>query len=63
MIHLSTVQISNVKLKTLLKVYHMLYNDREGENTMPKCQRTEEYKGKLRALLYYVHMTMYNQTD
>ena len=41
MIHPSKVPISNIKLKRVLKVYHMLYNDSAGKKTMSKCQREE----------------------
>ena len=60
MIHSSTVTISNVKLKIVLKVYHVLYNDRAGKNTISKVQHTEESRRKLWSLLYYIHMTTYN---
>ena len=60
MVHPSTAPLSNVKLKRVSKVYHVLYNDSVGENTMSKCQRTEEFMRNLRALLYYVYTTTYN---
>ena len=41
-------------------MYHVIYNYCEGENTISKCQRTEESTRKLRALLYYVHMNKHN---
>ena len=61
--HSPTVPISNVKLKRVSKVYHMLYNDRAGKNTMSKCQRTEQFMRKVLTLIYYNHMTTYNQID
>ena len=44
-------------------MYHFIYNDCAGENTISKCQGTEESMGKVRALLYYVHMNMYIQIN
>ena len=41
MLHPETLPIPNVKLKRVSKVYHVLYNNSTGGNTMPKCQSTE----------------------
>ena len=41
-------------------MYHVLYNYRVGKKTMSKCQLTEEFTRKVRALLYYVYTTTYN---
>ena len=51
------------KNKTFSKVHHILYNNSAGKNTMSKCQHTEQLTSKVRALLYYVHMTKYNQIN
>ena len=40
-INSSTVPISNVKLKIVLKIYHMLYGNCAGEDTTSKYQRIE----------------------
>ena len=48
-----------VKLKRVSKVYHTLYNDSAGKNTMSKCQRTDGFMRKVCGLLYYVHKTTY----
>ena len=53
----------NVKLKTFSRFYHVLHNNSAGKNTMSKCKCTEEFTRKLHALLYYVHMTMYNKMN
>ena len=60
MIRPSTVQLSNVKLKRVSKVHHVLYNDSAGWNTISKCQHIEEFTREVCALLFYVHTTMYN---
>ena len=60
MLYPSKAPLSNyVKLKSISKVYHMLYNDRAGKNTIYKCQHTDIFTIKLCALLYYVHKTTY----
>ena len=63
MLRPSTAPLSNVKLKRVSKVYHVLYSDSAGENNMSKCQHTEEFTRKVRALLYYVHRNMDNRID
>ena len=63
MLHPSTAKISNVKLKGVSKVCHVLYHDSTGEYTMSKCQTTDEFTIKVRALLYYVHTTTYNRIN
>ena len=60
MLHPSTSPLSNFKLKRVSKVYHVLYNDSVGKDTMSKFQHTEEFTRKVRALLYYVYTTTYN---
>ena len=62
MIHPSTSPISNVKLKRVSKVYHIIYNNSAGKKIVSKCKCTELFTRKLRTLLYYVHNTTYNQT-
>ena len=57
MLHPSTVPLSNVKLKRVLKVNHVIYNDIAGGNNISKCQHTEKFMRKVRALLYYIHVT------
>ena len=44
-------------------MYHVVYKDSAGENTMSKCQRTEENTRKVCALLYYIHTTTYNRIN
>ena len=63
MLHPSTAPLSNVKLKRVSEVYHVLYNDRAGEKNIYKCQHTEEFMIKVRVLLYYVHTTTYDQIN
>ena len=60
MLHRSTAPLSNFKLKRVSEVYHVLYNNSAGKNTMYKCQCTYELTWKVRAILYYVHMNTYN---
>ena len=38
MLHPSTVPLSNVKLKIVLKICHMLYNDRAGKTLFPNSK-------------------------
>ena len=63
MLHPSIALVSNVRLKGVSKVYHVLYNNRAGVNTMPKCQLTKECRRKVQALLYHVNATTYNQIN
>ena len=42
MLYPSSVPIQNVKLKRVSKVYHVIYNNFVGKNTMSRCQRVEE---------------------
>ena len=41
-------------------MYHVLYKNSAGKNTMSKCQRTDGFTRKLRALLYCVNTTTDN---
>ena len=41
----------------------MIYNNSAGKSIISKCQHTEEFTRKLRALLYYVHMATYNRIN
>ena len=64
MLHPSRAPLSNyVKLKSISKVYRVLYNDSAGENTLSKCQRTDEFTRKVRTLLYYIHTTTCNRIN
>ena len=51
-LYLSTAPLSNVKLKRVSKVYHVLYNNSAGKNYISQCQHTEDIIIKVRALLY-----------
>ena len=53
MLHPSRASLSNyVKLKRVSKLYHMLYNDSAGKNTMSKCQRTDGFTRKVCTLIF-----------
>ena len=60
MLHPSTEPLSNFKLKRVSEVYHVLYKDSAGGNTMSKYQHTEELTRKVLMFLYYIHTTTYN---
>ena len=60
MLHLSTAPLSNIKLKRVPEVYHVLYNDSAGKDNISKCQRKEEFTRTVHALLYYIYITTYN---
>ena len=63
MLHPSRVPISNFKIKRVSKVYHVIYNNRLGGDTISKCQRTEESTSNLPGLLYWFHITTYSLID
>ena len=56
-ISLSTLPISNVKLKRVSKVYHVLCNDFAGINTTSTCQCINESMRNTQKLLDYVTIT------
>ena len=62
-IHPSTMPISNAKPKQVSKLYHVLCNNRSGENTTPKYQLITESMRKFCTLLDYVHMTTHNHIN
>ena len=62
-IHPSTVPIPNVKIKRVLKVYHVMHKNLSVKSTMSKFQCTMESMINTRSLLYFFHMTTYNQIN